>query len=126
MLLPIRSAPASSNVCTAQAWRSGIGCVFAQSSLPPPVGCPATSNRSLATKVSDESGPPARPSMRNCCPGTKAPMSSDMVSAPEQFGDRLRGDRVRQDDRDPERCQPGAAALAEADAVEQDPLGAAL
>src|SRR5205823_5179344 len=76
IVLPIRSAPASSNLCTAQAWRSGTGLVRAQSGLPPPVGWPATSNRSFAAKVSADSGPPARPARRNFCPGTNAPISS--------------------------------------------------
>src|SRR3954454_17771995 len=76
IVLPIRSAPASSNLCTAQAWRSGTGLLRAQSGLPPPVGCPATSNRSFAAKVSPNSTRPARPARRNFCPGTKAPVSS--------------------------------------------------
>jgi len=81
-VLPIKAAPASSKVCTAQAWRVGTGWVRAQSGLPPPVGRPATSNRSLAAKVSPESGPPGFPSRRNCCPGTKAPISSGMILLP--------------------------------------------
>src|SRR3954447_5582589 len=108
IVLPINVAPPSSSRWTAQACRVGTGFDRAQSSLPPPVGWPATSNRSLAAKVSPESGPPARPSMRNCCPGTKAPKSSDIVSAAEQFGDRLGGDRVRQDHRQVERRERGA------------------
>src|SRR5580704_1116491 len=79
-VLPIRVAPASSRVCTAQACRSGTGFARAQSGLPPPVGRPATSNRSLAAKVSPASGPPARPAMRNRCPETKAPIGSDLSS----------------------------------------------
>src|SRR5437764_7561355 len=117
MVLPIKVAPASSRVCTAQALRSGTGCVFAQSVLPPPVGWPATSNRSLAAKVRPESGPPVRPSIRNRCPGTKAPMSSDIASAPKQFGDGLGGNRVGQDHRHVEQGERGAVTLGEADAV---------
>src|SRR3954447_7487959 len=78
IVLPIKSAPASSSVCTAQACRSGSGWVLAQSGLPPPVGRPATSNRSLAAKVRPESAPPSRPVIRNIWPGTKAPRSSPM------------------------------------------------
>ena len=76
MVLPIRVAPASSSRCTAQECRVGTGLYFAQSGLPPPVGWPATSNRSLAAKVRPESGPPARPSIWTRGPGTKALMSS--------------------------------------------------
>src|SRR5438045_805180 len=166
IVLPIRSAPESSRVCTAQACRSGTGLVRAQSGLPPPVGWPATSNRSLAAKVRPESGPPARPAMRNRCPGTKAPKSSlpglassvictsaqyvmaglvpaihvDPGTSPgmtivggrmqhaflaaEQFAERLGGGRVRQDDRQAERQQGLAVALGEADAIQEDRVGA--
>src|SRR5260370_41128305 len=76
IVLPINVAPASSKCCTAQACRVGTGFDRAQSGLPPPVGNPATSNRSLAAKVSPESGPSSRPSMWTRGPGTKALMSS--------------------------------------------------
>src|SRR5246500_1453478 len=76
IVLPIRVAPASSSRCTAQACRAGTGVERAQSGLPPPVGCPATSNRSLAAKVRPESGPPGRPSIWTRGPGTKALMLS--------------------------------------------------
>src|SRR6185312_3520718 len=81
-VLPISDAPASSRVCTAQACRPGTGWARAQSGLPPPVGCPATSKRSLAAKVRPESGPPPRPSTRNACPGTKAPTVSSTAFPP--------------------------------------------
>src|SRR3984893_8230598 len=81
MVLPIKAAPASSSRCTAQEWRVGTGFDRAQSGLPPPVGKPATSNRSLAAKVSPESGPPGRPSIRTGGPGTKAFMSSGIKNS---------------------------------------------
>src|SRR2546426_6334302 len=56
-VLPISVAPASNKRCTAHAWRVGTGCCRAQSGLPPPVGCPATSKRSLAANVRPVSGP---------------------------------------------------------------------
>src|SRR6185312_2014189 len=70
IVLPIRVAPASRSRCTAQACRSGTGCVRPQSGLPPPVGCPATSKRSLAAKVRPASGPSGAPAMCSCEPGT--------------------------------------------------------
>src|ERR1700730_13030186 len=79
IVLPINVAPASSSHCTAQACRVGTGFHLAQSGLPPPVGWPATSNRSLAANVRPESRPPARPSIRTRGPGTKALISSDMT-----------------------------------------------
>ena len=78
MVLPISVAPPSSSRCTAQACRVGTGFERAQSGLPPPVGWPATSNRSLAAKVRPESEPPGRPSIWTRGPGTKALMSSGM------------------------------------------------
>src|SRR6266446_6159902 len=81
IVLPINVAPASSKCCTAQEWCVGTGFDRAQSGLPPPVGKPATSNRSLAAKVSPESGPPFRPSMWTRGPGTKALMSSGIKNS---------------------------------------------
>src|SRR5216684_6261624 len=90
IVLPISSAPASSSVSTAQACRVGTGFDRAQSGLPPPVGCPATSNRSLAAKVRPESGPPGRPSIWTRGPGTKALMSSSgMLGLGLEIGDTL-------------------------------------
>ena len=71
IVLPISVAPASSRRCTAQACRVGTGCCRAQSGLPPPVGWPATSKRSLAANVRPASGPPGAPAMRTAEPGTK-------------------------------------------------------
>ncbi len=81
MVLPIRVAPVSSSRCTAQECRVGTGLYFAQSGLPPPVGGPATSKRSLTAKVRPASGPPGRPSIRTRGPGTKALMSSVAISS---------------------------------------------
>ena len=78
MVLPISVAPASSSVCTAQACRVGTGCVRAQSWLPPPVGWPATSNRSFAAKVRPRNGPCGAPSMVMRGPGMKALIASVM------------------------------------------------
>src|SRR5215831_14736201 len=81
IVLPINVAPASSKRCTAQACRVGTGFDLAQSGLPPLVGKPATSNRSLAAKVNPESGPPVRPSMRTAGPGTNAFMSAGIKNS---------------------------------------------
>src|SRR5262245_42847836 len=71
IVLPIKVAPASSSRCTAQAWRVGTGFCRAQSGLPPPVGWPATSKRSLAANVRPASGPFGAPGMRTLEPATK-------------------------------------------------------
>src|SRR5471032_1285603 len=94
MVLPISVAPPSSSVCTAKECCAGIGRPVGQSWLPPPVGTPATSNRSLAAKVRPASGPPALPSMRTRGPGTKAPMSSLMEEASLLGGMRCGRDLV--------------------------------
>ena len=75
-VFPISVAPASSNVCAAQACFAGTGFWRAQSWFPPPVGTPATSNRSLAAKLRPLSGPFGVPSTRVRGPGTKALMLS--------------------------------------------------
>src|SRR5262249_31330738 len=85
-VLPISVAPASSRRCTAHAWRVGIGCHRAQSGLPPPVGCPATSKRSLATKVRPESGPSAAPAMRSGGPATKGLVIEVAILASPRWG----------------------------------------
>src|SRR5439155_18251451 len=71
IVLPISVAPASSSRCTAQAWRVGTGFCRAQSGLPPPVGWPATSKRSLAANVRPASGPFGAPGTRTLGPATK-------------------------------------------------------
>src|SRR5215469_15128247 len=76
IVLPIKVAPASSSFRTAQACRAGTGFDRAQSGLPPPVGWPATSNKSFAAKVRPDNGPPGRPSIWTREPGTKALISS--------------------------------------------------
>ena len=95
MVLPTRSAPASSRVCTAQAWRPGTGFALAQSWLPPPVGMPATSNRSFTAKLSPARGPPGRPAMRARGPATKALTGSVMQGLRKRLfvGGRARGAR---------------------------------
>src|SRR5437763_434248 len=115
MVLPINVAPASSSRCTAQAWLVGTGFDRAQSGLPPPVGTPATSNKSLAAKVRPDSGPRGRPSIWMRGPGTKALTSSDIMgSLRSTVGEPLHEQREGHlaqggSDRPPDPRQPGPA-----------------
>ena len=88
-VLPTNAAPASSSVCTAQAWRVGMACASAQSGLPAPVGCPAMSNRSLAAKVRSCSGPPGAPAMCTRGPGRKGSVEDGFMTGTVQGGRRL-------------------------------------
>src|SRR5271167_1511883 len=97
IVLPIKVAPASSSRWTAQACRAGTGFERAQSGLPPPVGWPATSNRSLAAKVRPESGPPGRPSIRTRGPGTNAlTASSDIETSGRSRNSGFRAELSRE------------------------------
>ena len=60
---------------TAGADRVAGFCRLAQCGLPPPVTYPATSKRSLATKLRPSSGPDPSGAKRARGPGTKAPKS---------------------------------------------------
>src|SRR5581483_12046951 len=57
----------------------GTGCARPQSGLPPPVGCPATSKRSLTAKVTPASGPSGAPAMRSARPGTNGLVMAEIT-----------------------------------------------
>src|SRR5258708_5848222 len=76
MVFPFSVAPAASNAATAGADVAAGLCPFNQSGLPPPVGVPATSIRSLTANVSPFSGPAADGPMVTRGPGTNAPKSA--------------------------------------------------
>src|ERR1700723_4742149 len=73
MVLPSRLAPDASKTSTAGADCVAGDCVFSQSGLPPPVGVPATSIRSLTAKVRPSSDPDAVGARMQRGPGMKAP-----------------------------------------------------
>src|SRR5664279_2758457 len=76
MVLPARLAPAASSASTAGADRAAGDCTFSQSGLPPPVGVPATSIRSLTANVMPSSDPDAVGARTQRGPGMKAPKSA--------------------------------------------------
>ena len=79
-VLPFIEAPAASRRSTTQACWRGRGCARSQSGLPPPVGQPAMSIRSLTAKCRPDSGPSDAPAMRQRGPGTKAFRSSSVIA----------------------------------------------
>src|ERR1700761_6081148 len=92
MVFPCSVAPAASSAATGGADVDAGACVLSQSGLPPPVGTPATSIRSLTAKLNPSSGPDAVGARVSNGPGTNAPKSADA---------------------DPADAMSGAAALAE-------------
>src|ERR1700748_2692502 len=77
MVFPRSVAPAASSGATMGADVDAGWCVLSQSGLPPPVGIPSTSIRSLTAKLNPFSRPDAVGAMVSRGPGTKAPKSAD-------------------------------------------------
>src|SRR5437868_1243417 len=80
MVLPSSLAPAASSAATVGADDSGGAWDFSQSGLPPPVGTPATSIRSLTANVKPLIGPAELAGTASRGPGTKAPKSAAAVA----------------------------------------------